>query len=72
MYGDPELKSLMESPNASWWVGPDGHVMAYPIRNGKIYNFNLTHMGALASGATAEPGGSCLTRNFAFLLTASI
>ena len=58
MFTDPEPRPLMESPNASWWVGPDGHVMAYPIQNGKIYNFNLTHMGSIDSGALVEPGTS--------------
>jgi salicylate hydroxylase len=56
MYNDPELRPFMESPNASWWVGPGGHIMAYPIRKGKIYNFNLTHMGPVPSGMMVEAG----------------
>ena len=56
MCTDPELMRFMESPDASWWVGPHGHIMAYPIQNGKVYNFNLTHEGSITSGATAEPG----------------
>jgi hypothetical protein len=56
MRDEPELAGFMENPNASWWVGPHGHVMAYPIRNGKFYNFNLTHEGSVANGASAEQG----------------
>lgn len=56
MNNDPELAPYMHDPNASWWVGPHAHVMAYPIRNGKFYNFNLTYEGLMTSGDVSEPG----------------
>lgn len=69
MYNDPELRHLMQSPNASWWVGPGGHVMAYPIRNGKIYNFNLTHMGPVIIGKMVESGRLHNKKNICTIFT---
>lgn len=43
MLDDPELRELMESPTATRWVGPNRHVMAYPIKNHKLFNVVLIH-----------------------------
>ena len=38
MVGDPDLLALMENQAAKCWCGPDHHLMAYPIRQGQLYN----------------------------------
>jgi salicylate hydroxylase len=43
MINDPELRHLIEEPKAVRWVGPDRHVIAYPVRNHELYNVVLTH-----------------------------
>ncbi|KAK7203973.1 hypothetical protein BZA70DRAFT_196864 [Myxozyma melibiosi] len=43
MSGDPALEKLMQNPSATSWIGPGGHIMAYPIRNGQLYNMVLLH-----------------------------
>ncbi|KAK9466115.1 hypothetical protein V1512DRAFT_271501 [Lipomyces arxii] len=43
MRQDPELSSLLDYPAATSWIGPGGHIMGYPIRNGTIYNLVLLH-----------------------------
>ena len=35
---DPEALALLESNNGMRWMGPGGHVMAYPIKNNTVYN----------------------------------
>lgn len=55
MLADPLLKPLMESPTATCWIGHEGHVMSYPIRNGALYNFVMCHPGSVAVGKPNEP-----------------
>ncbi|KAK9379274.1 uncharacterized protein V2V93DRAFT_373441 [Kockiozyma suomiensis] len=43
MSSDPTLKRLLETPRATSWIGPGGHIMAYPIRNGQLYNLVMLH-----------------------------
>jgi salicylate hydroxylase len=31
MYKDPDLKSLIDHPEMTGWIGPGRHIMAYPI-----------------------------------------
>lgn len=52
---DPVLKPLIESPTANCWIGDGGHIMAYPIRNGELYNFVMNHPGTVSPGKTFEP-----------------
>ncbi|MCJ1484234.1 hypothetical protein MMC06_004402 [Schaereria dolodes] len=40
---DPEALALLESNNGMRWMGPGGHVMAYPIKNNTVYNMVLIH-----------------------------
>ena len=35
---DPELKSLITRPANTQWCGPEAHFVAYPIREGELYN----------------------------------
>jgi salicylate hydroxylase len=50
MLADPSLKPLIESPTATCWIGHEGHVMSYPIRNGALYNFVMCHPGSVPEG----------------------
>ena len=52
---DPDLMPLIENPSATCWIGPECHIMAYPIRNGAIYNFVLIHEGSVTVGKSNEP-----------------
>lgn len=54
MLQDPILKPLMESPTATCWIGHEGHVMAYPIRNGTLFNFVMCHPGSVPVGKPNE------------------
>ncbi|KAI8724227.1 FAD-binding-3 domain-containing protein [Fusarium sp. LHS14.1] len=57
MSADPDISHLMTDINANCWIGPDHHIMAYPIRQGAMYNLVLSHPGGLAtSGKWNEPG----------------
>ena len=40
---DPELKALVDEPQATRWLGPGRHVIAYPVRNHEMYNVVLLH-----------------------------
>ncbi|KAL4936599.1 hypothetical protein BDV06DRAFT_89991 [Aspergillus oleicola] len=43
MESDPELKKLVESPEATRWLGPGRHLVAYPVRNFELFNIVLLH-----------------------------
>ena len=55
MVKDALLRPLIESPTATCWIGHEGHVMAYPIRNGSLYNFVMCHPGSVPVGKPNEP-----------------
>ena len=40
---DPRALKLLESNNAIRWLGPDAHVVAYPIKNSQVLNLVLIH-----------------------------
>ncbi|PYH87654.1 salicylate hydroxylase [Aspergillus ellipticus CBS 707.79] len=40
---DPELKVLVDEPQATRWLGPGRHIIAYPVRNHELYNVVLLH-----------------------------
>ncbi|KAL3475981.1 salicylate hydroxylase [Aspergillus californicus] len=40
---DPEALKLLESNVGMRWMGPGGHIMAYPIKNNELYNMVLLH-----------------------------
>lgn len=56
MRQNPETAHLMEEVNASVWIGPQRHIMAYPIRNGSLYNVVMSHPGKASPGKWNEPG----------------
>ncbi|KAJ6070103.1 hypothetical protein N7499_011990 [Penicillium canescens] len=43
MEKDPELKELIDQPEATRWLGPSRHIIAYPVRNHQLYNVVLLH-----------------------------
>ncbi|KAJ5650730.1 Monooxygenase FAD-binding [Penicillium longicatenatum] len=43
MEADPELKELIDEPQATRWLGPSRHIIAYPVRNHELYNVVLLH-----------------------------
>ncbi|KAJ9615171.1 hypothetical protein H2200_001245 [Cladophialophora chaetospira] len=56
MMADPQTAELMTDVNANAWMGPDRHVMAYPIRQGAMYNLVMCHQGQAKPGEWAVPG----------------
>ena len=50
MMADPQTAELMTDVNANAWIGPDRHVMAYPIRQGAMYNLVMCHPGQAKPG----------------------
>ncbi|EON65108.1 hypothetical protein W97_04344 [Coniosporium apollinis CBS 100218] len=58
MSADPVISHLMTDINANCWIGHQRHVMAYPIRNGAMYNLVLSHPAGdnAQAGMWNEPG----------------
>lgn len=56
MLADPEVAHLMSDVNSNCWIGHQRHIMAYPIRNGEMYNLVMSHPGKAAVGRWNEPG----------------
>ncbi|CAN8106108.1 unnamed protein product [Discula destructiva] len=50
---DPELLAMLDQNVAVRYMGPGGHIMAYPLRGNKMYNMVLIHP-AKASGEADE------------------
>jgi len=42
---DPQTRSLVTNPWAVHWMGPEGHAVGYPLRDGELYNIiiDITH-----------------------------
>lgn len=43
MERDHELKELIDAPQATRWLGPGRHIIAYPVRKHELYNVVLLH-----------------------------
>ncbi|KAJ6111208.1 Monooxygenase FAD-binding [Penicillium sp. IBT 16267x] len=43
MEKDAELKTLVEEPQATRWLGPGRHIVGYPVRKHELYNVVLLH-----------------------------
>ena len=43
MEQDDELKELFDEPQATRWLGPSRHIIAYPVRKHELYNVVLLH-----------------------------
>ncbi len=44
MENEPELKELIDQPVAIRWMGPDAHIVAYPIKAHQAFNIVTTHI----------------------------
>ncbi|BGP16355.1 hypothetical protein JCM10213_004896 [Rhodosporidiobolus nylandii] len=44
MENDPQLKQLIDEPTAIRWIGPDAHIVAYPIKAHQAFNIVSTHI----------------------------
>ncbi|EEP76553.1 conserved hypothetical protein [Uncinocarpus reesii 1704] len=55
MNADDEIRHLMEE-DANCWIGDSRHIMAYPIRQGAMYNLVLSCPGKAMVGKWNEPG----------------
>ncbi|KAL4865530.1 hypothetical protein BDV12DRAFT_148147 [Aspergillus spectabilis] len=40
---DPDALKLLDTNVGMRWLGPGGHIMAYPIKNNQVYNMVLLH-----------------------------
>ncbi|KAJ7326192.1 hypothetical protein DFH08DRAFT_787093 [Mycena albidolilacea] len=58
MYKDPDLKSLIDHPEMTGWIGPGRHIMAYPIRGGQEYNIVMLHPDRGTRGESYDLPGS--------------
>lgn len=38
LLADPQMAHLVQQPWAVHWMGPEGHAVGYPLRNGDLYN----------------------------------
>lgn len=49
MLKDLEMADLVQRPWAMHWLGPEGHAVGYPLRNGELYNIiiDVTHASDL-------------------------
>ncbi|PHH59022.1 hypothetical protein CDD81_3935 [Ophiocordyceps australis] len=50
----PQLQQLMGQDTGVRWLGPQGHLMAYPVRKGAMYNLVLLH--PVSTGASPHRG----------------
>ncbi|GAA5975985.1 hypothetical protein JCM11641_002859 [Rhodosporidiobolus odoratus] len=44
MENDPDLMQLIDDPTAIRWIGPDAHIVAYPIKAHQAFNIVTTHI----------------------------
>lgn len=56
MNSDKSIAHLMHEVIANCWIGPLRHIMAYPIRNGTMYNLVMSHPNKVIAGKSSEPG----------------
>jgi salicylate hydroxylase len=53
---DSELKEFASIPRVSLWVGPDCHVMCYPLKNNTMLNIVLLVPDNLPEAVAKAPG----------------
>ncbi|KAK3323430.1 hypothetical protein B0T19DRAFT_204128 [Cercophora scortea] len=52
MEHDPEMIALLDSDTVVRWIGPQRHIIAYPISNKQIYNISTTQPDTNFAAAT--------------------
>lgn len=58
MHGDPDLEALISEPAATRWMGPERHVMGYPIGGHKYFNLVLVHPDGIDTEESWSAEGS--------------
>ncbi|KAF8338508.1 hypothetical protein F5887DRAFT_1237385 [Amanita rubescens] len=53
---DPELRSFVDNPESTMWMGPDMHVVGYCVRGKKEYNLVMLHPDDEATESWSSPG----------------
>lgn len=67
MENDPDLKRLIDEPTAIRWIGPDAHIVAYPIKAHNGYNIVSTHISntvGLTEDWTARASKEIMLKRF--------
>ncbi|GAA6003857.1 uncharacterized protein JCM10292_003417 [Rhodotorula paludigena] len=67
MENDPDLKRLIDDPTAIRWIGPDAHIVAYPIKAHQAFNIVSTHISntvGLTEDWTARASKDIMLRRF--------
>lgn len=66
MEQDPELKALVDEPQATRWVGPSRHIIAYPVRKHNLYNVVLLHpdRGGVEESWTTKGSKQAMVDNY--------
>ncbi|KAI0721770.1 hypothetical protein C8Q72DRAFT_787710 [Fomitopsis betulina] len=66
LLADPELQSLVKTPEMTGWMGPQRHIMGYLVRAGELYNLVMLHPddGSVESW-TAEGSADKMRADFA-------
>ncbi|TVY82182.1 FAD-dependent monooxygenase OpS4 [Lachnellula suecica] len=55
MKADPAIAHFMTDPSSNVWMGPDSHIVGYPIRKGEMYNLVICRRGKASVGKWNEP-----------------
>jgi salicylate hydroxylase len=53
---DPEMRKWIATPKLHFWIGPSAHVVAYPMRGGRMYNLVLLVPDNLPPGVSKDAG----------------
>lgn len=53
---DPQISHLLENHNSDFWIGHNCHIVAYPIKGGKLYNIVMCHPGEASLTQWNESG----------------
>ncbi|GAA5821224.1 hypothetical protein JCM3770_006883 [Rhodotorula araucariae] len=67
MENDPDLKALIDDPTAIRWIGPDAHIVAYPIKAHQAFNIVSTHISntvGLTEDWTARASKEIMIKRF--------
>ncbi|KZT66311.1 FAD/NAD(P)-binding domain-containing protein [Daedalea quercina L-15889] len=66
LLADPELESLVKTPEMTGWMAPQRHIMGYLVRSGQLYNLVMLHPddGSVESW-TAEGSADKMRADFA-------
>lgn len=53
---DPELREWISKPSCQFWIGPGSHVVAYSLRDGKMFNIVLLVPDNLPANVSKQQG----------------